>query len=264
MAPFLRSKQSPRAPRRRPRRPRRDPVARQPAGGRRAARDERAIERYLQRALDPPGELVDRPGEIGDASSAPSSPQPATHGTVSPLTSSYENYRRQVGWRRDRTAAHWALERGHCCPRGTALVSPAPPGRLLGTRCERRPAHDLSRPASASATRQQRRAAARIHATQRSCAQPSAPSGYKSLHVLKGGSLRSPPAPAAGGRKRPSSPARGHDAHHRPTSHLLRYDGAQSRALRRALKPARRRRPGRPPCRRWSEACSPHRATPFA
>jgi hypothetical protein len=28
--------------------------------------DERAIERFLQRALDPPGELVDRLGELGD------------------------------------------------------------------------------------------------------------------------------------------------------------------------------------------------------
>jgi hypothetical protein len=42
-----------------------------------------------------------------------------------------------VGWRRDRTVAHWALERGHSCPRGTALVSPAPTGHLLGTICER-------------------------------------------------------------------------------------------------------------------------------
>jgi hypothetical protein len=42
-----------------------------------------------------------------------------------------------VGWRRDRTVAHWALERGHSCPRGTALVSPAPTGHLLGTTSRR-------------------------------------------------------------------------------------------------------------------------------
>jgi hypothetical protein len=42
-----------------------------------------------------------------------------------------------VGWRRDRTVAHWALERGHSFPRGTALVSPAPTGHLLGTTSRR-------------------------------------------------------------------------------------------------------------------------------
>jgi len=41
-------------------------VARQPTGGRQPHGDERAIERFLQPALDPPGELVDRLGELGD------------------------------------------------------------------------------------------------------------------------------------------------------------------------------------------------------
>jgi hypothetical protein len=30
----------------------------------------------------------------------------------------YGNHRRTLGWRRDRTVAHWALRRGHCCLRG--------------------------------------------------------------------------------------------------------------------------------------------------
>jgi len=49
------------------------------------------------------------------------------------------------------------------------------------------------------------------------------PRGNDILHVIKGGSLRSPPAPAAGGRKRPSSPARGstlHTTYRRRTSSL--------------------------------------------
>jgi hypothetical protein len=38
----------------------------------------------------------------------------------------------KLGWRSDRTVAHRSLERGHCCPRRTALVSPThgtPAGR---------------------------------------------------------------------------------------------------------------------------------------
>jgi hypothetical protein len=41
----------------------------------------------------------------------------------------YEDHRRELGWRRDGTIAHWAVERGHRRPRGTALVSPRPHGR---------------------------------------------------------------------------------------------------------------------------------------
>jgi hypothetical protein len=59
-----------------------------PLAGAQLHGDERAIERFLQRAFDPPGDSSIVLANSMTASSAPSSPQPATHGTVSPLTSS--------------------------------------------------------------------------------------------------------------------------------------------------------------------------------
>jgi hypothetical protein len=61
---------------------------------------------------------------------------------------------------------------------------------------------------------------------------PWHPVGDEFLYVFKGGSLRSPPAPAAGGRKRPSSPAPTSRVRTTPMRRAARGRGAPSTAAR--------------------------------